>query len=167
MVTSASVPRESQQTPDPQGDALRFANEFPIWSGRLSNCCFCTWSWVKRVCGWAPEEWNLSIPYKPVVLLNSKALLVFKASMREVISSMQVPRVGACWRAQNPHSSGRCSLVVISPPAAGCQVGGQVFDKTLLLPFLCISPQCDCFALCGGGAVQLVFRSFSEGIDLY
>lgn len=37
MVTSASVPRESQQTPDPQGDALRF---FPYGLGAFQIAAF-------------------------------------------------------------------------------------------------------------------------------
>lgn len=60
-------------------------------------------------------------------------------------------------------SLGRSSVFLRSLFIVGCCTGGGVFGDTASLPLLPVSVWS--FSLCYGGAVQLVFRSFSEEID--
>lgn len=63
------------------------------------------------------------------------------------------------------HSLGRSSIFLRSLFIVGCCTGSGVFGDTASLPLLPVSVWS--LSLCYGGAIQLVFRSFSQEIDPY
>lgn len=131
-----------------------------IWSKHLLHLLLC---WVL---GWvglcvSPLRGDFSFP-KALWFSWKSALLVFKARCFEGSSLWRSSQgLGYLRWSKTPPSSGTSSVSVSPFPVAGPCAQGGAACKSMTVPLLPIP--CGSSILCCGGAVQLAFRSFSEG----